>query len=128
MPCSPAAHREELHADEISSFRKQPRPTMSLDEIGGTIPLIPNPEAGASHLPRVGSAFGTYPVLCVGCRHFRPAGSTILSAEPACGAPGTAPGTAAGSDFQSYFQSRRLLLRARNSASCEFRLENISPA
>jgi hypothetical protein len=99
---------------------------MSPDEIGRAIPLSLSPEAGEfpSNLSLGGSAMGTYPVLCAGCRHFRPAGSTILSAEPACGAPDTA----VGSDFQSYFQSRRLLLRARNSASCEFRLENISPA
>ena len=62
--------------------------------------------------------------LCAGCRHFRPAGGTILSAEPACGAPPAA----AGSEFASYFESRRLLLRARNSASCDFRLETASSA
>jgi hypothetical protein len=67
---------------------------------------------------------GLHPALCAGCRHFRPAGGIILSAEPACGAPRTA----AGSDFESYFASRRLLLRARNSATCEFRMEDVSPA
>lgn len=72
----------------------------------------------------VPAAIGTFPILCSGCRHFRPAGSTILSAEPACGAPSVA----AGSDFQSYFESRRLLLRARNNATCEFHLEEASPS
>jgi hypothetical protein len=74
--------------------------------------------------PSVTLMVGPQPALCAGCRHFRPAGGIILSAEPACGAPRTA----AGSDFQSYFESRRLLLRARNSATCEFRTENVSPA
>ncbi len=97
---------------------------MSVDEIG--VPLDPRrePAVSPSQVAAPGRAIGTFPVLCAGCRHFRPAGGTILSAEPACGAAGTA----AGSDFQSYFQSRRLLLRARNSASCEFRLENSPPA
>ena len=98
---------------------------MSADETGGALDPCREPAVPlAAPLAHPGSAIGAFPVLCVGCRHFRPAGSTILSAEPACGAPGTT----AGSDFQSYFQSRRLLLRARNSASCEFRLDNGAPA
>ena len=61
--------------------------------------------------------------FCVGCCHFRPAGSTILSAEPAC----SAPSQAAGSEFRSYFESRRLLLRAWNNSACDLRLESRSP-
>jgi len=63
------------------------------------------------------------PTLCAGCRHFRPAGGSILSAEPACGAPRAAES----SDFQSYFESRRLLLRARNTSSCDLRMESVAP-
>ena len=120
-----AAPREELNADEVSHIRKRPGPAMSADEIGRIVPLDPcrEPALSTTRHAAPGSATGIFPILCSGCRHFRPAGSNILSAEPACGAPCTA----AGSDFQSYFQSRRLLLRARSSASCEFRLENGSP-
>ena len=123
--CHGRSAREEFYADELSRICKCLGPTMSPDEIGRIFPLDPRQEPALSttRLAAPGSATGTFPVLCTGCRHFRPAGSNILSAEPACGAPGTA----AGSDFQSYFQSRRLLLRARSSASCEFRLETGSP-
>jgi hypothetical protein len=65
----------------------------------------------------------TTPALCAGCSHFKAAGSTILTAEPACGARRSA----AGSDFQSYFESRRLLLRARAAASCQYHLATDLP-
>jgi hypothetical protein len=69
------------------------------------------------------SSLNRLPAPCAGCHHFRPAGSAILSAEPACGAPRTT----VGSDFQAYFESRRLLLRARSAASCEHHLAGALP-
>jgi hypothetical protein len=73
--------------------------------------------------PSIANPSSRMPAPCAGCRHFKAAGSTILSAEPACGATRGA----AGSDFQSYFESRRLLLRARAAASCQYHLATDPP-